>query len=62
MNTFLAQGFWRKPSYCKRVLPDERMWPIEFARASKDGGDQVWIDRKSLFEVAQRVVADLAKP
>jgi hypothetical protein len=58
----LDQGFWCKPSYCKGVLPDERMWPVELDRASEPGQDRVWIDRKILFEIAERVAGELADP
>ena len=58
----LAQGFWRKPTYCKRVLSDERMWPAELDTARKDSEGRVWIDRELLFEIAERVITELVDP
>lgn len=51
----LAQGFWRKPSKCKKVLPDERMWAPELDAAADYAKDQVRIDRGMLFTIAARV-------
>lgn len=58
----LAQGFRRKPSYCKGVLPDERMWASEVDRVSDFTDDRVWIDRSLVFAVAQRAISELVNP
>jgi hypothetical protein len=58
----LAQGFWRKPSDCKKVLPDERMWAPELHAAADYVKDQVRIDRDMLFTIATRVKSALTDP
>lgn len=58
----LGQGFMRDPSYCKGVLPDERMWPGELDQVSASPNGRIRIDRKLVFAIAQRAIAELAEP
>lgn len=58
----LAQGFLRNPAYCRSVLPDERMWPEELDRLPAGTDGRIRVDRRTVFGVAQRAIADLADP
>jgi hypothetical protein len=58
----LAQGFWLKPSRCKKALPDVRMWAPELDAATDHAKDQVRIDRGMLFTIAARVKSALTDP
>lgn len=56
----LGQGFTRDPSYCRGLLPDERMWPFELDQLPMTSNDRIRIDRKVLFAIAQRAVGELS--
>ncbi len=58
----LGQGFTRDPAYCKSVLPDERMWPCELDQLPTNPNGRIRIDRKLVFAIAQRAIAELAEP
>ncbi len=52
----LRQGFLRDLVRCKDLLSDARMWPAELDAADGDG-DKQRLDRRTLFGIADRVVA-----
>ena len=58
----LGQGFLRKPTYCKGVLPDERMWAPELDRRPQNTNGRIWIDRNVVFGIAKRAIAELDDP
>lgn len=51
----LQQGFLRDLARCRELLPDARMWPAELDVAGGDGAKQR-VDRRALFDIAERVV------
>lgn len=52
----LDQGFTRDVTYCKSLLPDERMWPAELDVLEGTGGRRR-IDRRTIFTIAERATA-----
>jgi hypothetical protein len=58
----LAQGFLVDPAYCKKVLPDERMWPAELDHLPEHANGRIRIDRALLFAIAQRAITELDNP
>lgn len=52
----LRQGFLRDLARCKALLPDARMWPAELDAGGGDGATHR-VDRRTLFGIAERVVA-----
>lgn len=55
----LAQGFLRDPTYCRDVLPDQRMWPRELDHLPANADGRIRIDRALVFAIAQRVSFDI---
>jgi hypothetical protein len=52
----LDQGFTRDVTYCKALLPDERMWPAELDVPAGTGGRRR-IERRMIFAIAERAAA-----
>lgn len=50
----LGQGFYCDPQYCRRLIPDARMWPAELDGVDTDRRGWLWIDRALLFTIAER--------
>ena len=51
----LDQGFWFDPVDRKRRLPDEAMWPPELDEHPSEGRNR-FVDRRSVFGIAERVI------
>jgi len=58
----LRQGFDRELTYCKGLFPDVRMWPPELNQLPATSDGTIHLDRKVIFEISQRVVAELDNP
>jgi hypothetical protein len=58
----LGQGFERELAYCKGLFPDKRMWPSELDQLPVASAGTFNIDRRLVFAIAQRVVAELDNP
>ena len=54
-DSVLGQGFWFDPVDRKRRLPDEAMWPPELDACPSEGKNR-FVDRRSVFVIAQRAV------
>lgn len=57
----LGQGFTRDLAYCKGLVPDDRMWPVELDRLPVNAEGRTRINRQLLFEIARRVVNELSQ-
>jgi hypothetical protein len=53
----LDHGFVRDMQACRRLLPDDRMWPPELDQCSGQGGRRR-LDRRTIFAIAKRAAAD----
>ncbi|MFE5702194.1 hypothetical protein [Rhodococcus koreensis] len=53
----LSHGFSRAMDACRRLLPDDRMWPAELDEGSENSNRRR-IDRRTLFRIAERAGQD----